>query len=292
MQYFTESDVRRLLPMNVAVEAMRSCFLALAHGEAQNQPRRRLFLKTGAVLHSLAGSFGNYFGTKIYSTHPKFGAHFTFLLYNAETGEPLAQFEANYLGQIRTGAASGLAVDLLAPKDVNVLAVIGSGFQAQSQLDAMRAVRSFKKIRVWSRHPEKSRAFADANGIEAVAKAAQAIQGADVITTATSSKDPVLESAWVNEHAVIAAMGSNQPQRRELPADLIHRAKILVVDHKEQAKLEAGDLIMADVDWTQVVELQAVQDAANGLAIFKSIGLGVEDVAAAAAVYERATLGP
>jgi len=164
MRYFTEDDVRRLLPMDVAVEAMRSCFSALGCGEAQNQPRRRLFLKTGAVLHSLAGAFGKYFGTKIYSTHPKFGAHFTFLLYAAETGEPLAQFEANYLGQIRTGAASGLAVGLLAPKDAHVLAVIGSGFQAQSQLDAMRAVRSFKKIRVWSRNPDRSWAFAEANG--------------------------------------------------------------------------------------------------------------------------------
>ncbi len=140
--------------------------------------------------------------------------------------------------------------------------------------------------------PIKRRAFAEANGIEAVATAEQAVRGADVITTATSSKDPVLESAWVEEHAVIAAMGSNQPQRRELPADLIHRAKMVVVDDKEQAKIEAGDLIMADVDWNQVVELSAIRGAASGLAIFKSIGLGVEDVAAAAAVYERASIIP
>jgi alanine dehydrogenase len=288
MRAFTEDDVRRLLPMDVAVEAMRSCFSALGRGEAQNQPRRRLFLKSGAVLHSLAGAFGGYFGTKIYSTHPKFGAHFTFLLYDAETGRPLAQFEANNLGQIRTGAACGLAVDLLAGKDAGVLAIIGSGFQAQSQLDAMRAVRSFKKIRVWSRDPEKRQAFANANGTDAVATAEQAVRGADVIITATSSKDPVLESAWVADHTVIAAMGSNYAQRRELPSDLIHRAKILVVDEKEQARTEAGDLILADVDWNRVVELSAVKDRAAGLAVFKSIGLGVEDVAAAAAVYERA----
>jgi ornithine cyclodeaminase len=94
----------------------------------------------------------------------------------------------------------------------------------------------------------------------------------------------------VEDHAVISAMGSNQPQRRELPADLIRRAKVLVVDNKEQARIEAGDLIMAEVDWDQVVELSAVRGPASGLAIFKSIGLGVEDVAAGAAVYERSTL--
>ena len=129
-------------------------------------------------------------------------------------------------------------------------------------------------------------------GSEPAATAEQAVRGADVIATATSSKDPVLDSAWVEDHAVIAAMGSNRAQRRELPTDLIHRAKLLVVDDKEQAKIEAGDLLLADVDWTRVTELSAVRSPAGGLAIFKSIGLGVEDVAAAAAVYERAILAP
>jgi ornithine cyclodeaminase/alanine dehydrogenase-like protein (mu-crystallin family) len=112
MMHFTEEDVRGLLPMNEAIRYMREVFLALAKGEAQNQPRRRLALPSGSMLHSMAGSFGKYFGTKIYSTNPKHGAWFTFILYDAETAKPLAQFEANYLGQIRTGAASGVATDL------------------------------------------------------------------------------------------------------------------------------------------------------------------------------------
>src|SRR5277367_2439891 len=100
---------------------MRSAFEALAQGKAVNQPRRRLILDTGAMLHSMAGSYQNYFGTKIYSAHPRYGAHFFFLLFDAQTANPLAQIEANHLGQIRTGAASGFATDLLADPNADTL---------------------------------------------------------------------------------------------------------------------------------------------------------------------------
>jgi len=141
MLYLSEEDVRELLPMRDAIGRMRSAFLALARGLAINQPRRRLILDTGAVLNSMAGSFGPYFGTKFYSTHPKYGAHFYFVLYDAPTGQPLAWMEANHLGQIRTGAASGYATDLLANPEADTLGVIGSGFQARTQIEAIRAVR-------------------------------------------------------------------------------------------------------------------------------------------------------
>ena len=141
--------------MDEAIRCMREVFTALARGEAQNQPRRRLSLPTGSMLHSMAGSFGKYFGTKVYSTNPKYGAWFTFLLYDAETAKPLAEFEANYLGQIRTGAASGLAVDLLTHPTAGKVGIIGSGFQAQTQLAAVRAVREVRSVKVWSRKEEK-----------------------------------------------------------------------------------------------------------------------------------------
>src|SRR5439155_12838792 len=112
----------------------------LASGEAQNHPRRRLVLPTQATLHYMVGADDKYFGGKIYSTHARHGAHFFFLLFRAEDARPLAIFEANYLGQIRTGAASGLATDLLARQDASSVAIIGSGFQGRSQLEAMRAV--------------------------------------------------------------------------------------------------------------------------------------------------------
>ncbi len=277
--------------MRDAVRLMRETFTALRDGSAINQPRRRLTLPTGAVLHSLAGAWGNYFGTKVYATHPKYGAHFYFLLFEAETAKPLARFEANWLGQIRTGAASGYATDLLACPDAAILAVIGSGFQARSQVDAIREVRRLTNVRVFSRNDAKRRHFAAETGATAVATAEEAVRGADIVVTATFAKDPVLDAAWLAPGAHVNAVGSNNPQRRELPSELIARADLIAVDSIEQAKVESGDLLLAPVSWTdpRIVELAQVERRPPGdpLTIFKSNGLGVEDVAVAAFVYER-----
>jgi len=293
MLHFTEEDVQRMLPMDEAIRCMREVFTALGKGEAQNQPRRRLALPAGSMLHSMAGSFGNYFGTKIYSTNPKHGAWFTFLLYDAETAKPLAEFEANHLGQIRTGAASGLAVDLLTHPLSGKVGIIGSGFQAQTQLDAVRAVREIRSVKVWSRSEEKRYQFAAANNAVATKYAEEAIEEADIVITATSSKDPVLESDWVSRPVLVSAMGANHANRRELPSDLVRSADRIVVDSLEQARLEAGDLLLAldGRDWNKVTELATVVQhdgsPVTGLTIFKSVGLGVEDVAVAAYIYER-----
>jgi alanine dehydrogenase len=291
MLQITEDQVRELLPMRECVRLMRYVFKDLRSGAAQNQPRRRLILPTGSMLHSMAGSWGKYFGTKVYAANPKFGATFFFLLFDAETAKPLARFEANYLGQIRTGAASGYATDVLAAKDASTLAIIGSGFQARAQFDAVREVRTLKEVRVWSRNEEKRDEFAKSIGATAAATAELAVRGADIIATATSSKDPVIEAAWVSAGAHVNAMGSNWPTRRELPAELIMHADLIAVDSIEQAKIEAGDLLMAPVSWgdPRIVELAKIDGRPDGtpLTIFKSIGLGVEDVAAAAFVYEQ-----
>jgi alanine dehydrogenase len=291
MLHITEDQVRQLLPMRECVRLMRDVFKELRTGAALNQPRRRLNLPTGSTLHSLAGAWGKYFGTKIYSANAKYGATFFFFLFDAETARPLAQFEANYLGQIRTGAASGYATDVLAAPDASTLAIIGSGFQAQSQFEAIQAVRTLKEVRVWSRSKEKRENFARSIGAVTAASAEEAVRGADIIATATWAKDPVLESEWVAAGAHINAMGSNQAARRELPSDLIARADLIAVDSVEQAKIEAGDLLLAPVDWAdrRIIELQNIdaRPAGSPLTIFKSIGLGVEDVAAAAYVYEQ-----
>ena len=268
---------------------MRLAFESLAKGEAQNQPRRRLVLPTGSVLHSLAGAYGNYFGTKIYSTHPQHGAYFLFVLYDAKTANPLALMEANYLGQIRTGAASGYATDLMANPVARVLGIIGSGFQAHTQLEAMRAVRPIAEARVWSRNPEKRRKFAQELGVTESATAEDAVRGADIIVTATNAKDPVVEDGWIGPGVHVNAMGSNIASRRELPAGLIRRANMIAVDALDQARIEAGELILAD-HWANVVELKDLRrtyDPAR-ITIFKSIGLGLEDVAAGGFVYEAA----
>ncbi len=293
MLYLHEEDVRAFLSMQECIGVMRSAFEALAQGRAINQPRRRLILDTGATLHSMAGSYLNYFGTKFYSTHPKYGAHFYFVLYDAQTAEPLAWMEANYLGQIRTGAASGYATDLLANPEAETLGVIGSGFQARSQLEAIRAVRRIKSVRVWSRNEEKRRKFADECGAQAVSTAEEAVRGAQIVSTATNAQDPVLEDSWIAPGTMINAMGSNASRKRELPGELVRSAALVAVDSLEQAKLEAGDVILAD-SWANVVELKDVQRHfdANRITIFKSLGIGVEDVAAAAFVYEKARATP
>ena len=303
MLFLTESDVLQLLPMREAVRLVREAFNGLATGEAQNQPRRRLALPTGAMLHYMAGAGGKYFGAKVYSTHPVHGAHFIFLLYRAEDAQLLAVIQANHLGQIRTGAASGVATDAMAEPEANVAGMIGTGFQARTQLEAMLAVRPVKFARVWSRSAERRSAFAAACArefgiaVEAAASAREAVSGASIVITATNSREPVLESSWISANTHINAVGSNQAKRRELPADLIRRADLIAVDSLEQARMESGDLLMAldESDGSRVVELQEVVAGRRGvprrlgqITVFKSNGLAVEDVVCAGFVYEQA----
>lgn len=287
----TEEQVRALLPMADCIARLRECFRDLAAGTAQNQVRRRLRLPSGAMLHSLAGAWGGYFGTKVYSTHPQHGAHFTMLLYDAATAEPLAQFEANWLGQIRTGAASGLATDLLAREDARTLLLIGSGFQAEGQLAAVRAVRPLQRVLVWGRYRDRANSFAQRHDAEVATRLEDALAQADIVVTATSAKEPVFTAAAVRPGTHCNAVGSNHPQRRELPAELVRSATI-VVDSLEAARTEAGDLLLpwGNGEWpASVRELQTFpgRTAAAEVTVFKSVGLGVEDVAAAALVYER-----
>lgn len=297
MLYLTEAEVVRFLPMRDCIGLMRTAFQRLATGEALNQPRRRLVLPGRSVLHYMAGSDGPYFGAKVYSTNPGHRPHFLFLLYRAADAELLAVVEANHLGQIRTGAASGFATSLLARPESRILAVIGSGFQARTQLDAVRiAMPGIDCVRVWSRSPAKRDGFAREYGADPAASAEEAVRGADIVVTATSSGEPVLDDAWVGQGAHVNAIGSNQARRRELPAELVRRADVIVVDSVEQSRMESGDLLQAltDEDWRRVVELKDVASGRCGrkrpedITIFKSNGLAVEDVIAAGMVYERA----
>ena len=299
MLYLTEQNVRDLLPLPICIDLLQTAFQRLASGEAINQPRRRLILPTGSVLHYMAAGDGQYYGAKIYATNPRYGAHFLFLLYRAADAEPLAILEANHLGQIRTGAASGLATKFMAPVDAQTLAIIGSGFQARTQLEAMRAVRKFDDVRVWSRDPAKRAAFAAETNTRAVETAEEAVRGAQIVVTATNAKEPVLSSDWIAPGAHINVMGSNQANRREIPAELVHRADLIAVDSVEQARMESGDLLMAldEKDWSspRITELKNVvaagvsaRTAPDRITLFKSVGLAVEDVIAAGFVYEKA----
>lgn len=299
MLYLTEQDVLRLLDMPRAISLMRDAFSGLAAGRVVNHPRRRLILPTGSVLHYMAAGNQTYYGAKVYSSNAKTGAHFLFLLYRSDDATPLAILEANHLGQIRTGAASGYATDVMARPDAHALAVIGSGFQAETQVAAVAAVRQLTEIRVWSRKADRREAFAaklrdkGLPGVTVAESAESAVRHADILITATNAKDPVFDAAWVAPGTHINAAGSNQAKRRELPPEILCRAAVIAVDSKEQAEMESGDLLLAREEgkWNgeNLVELQNVTGRrdANSITIFKSNGLAIEDVVAAGWVYEQ-----
>jgi ornithine cyclodeaminase/alanine dehydrogenase-like protein (mu-crystallin family) len=209
--------------------------------------------------------------------------------------------EANYLGQIRTGAVSGMATRYMARPDADTLGIIGSGFQARSQLSAMLAERAFRRIRVWSRDAGRRNDFAAEcsatfeTQVEAVDTAEEAAGGAGIVVTATNAKDPVLEADWIEPGTHINAMGSNQAKRRELPTGLVRRADWIAVDSIEQARMESGDLLLAlDENGWKDPKLVELKDLAAGglkrrpsdITIFKSNGLAVEDVICAGYIYE------
>lgn len=294
MLRITESDVTRLLPMRACIDQMRLAFEAIRDGKTLNQPRRRLILPSGSVLHQMAGSWGKYFATKIYSSNIRHGGlHEMFvLLYDAETGKPLAFIEALQLSLIRTGAASGYAAELLSNPDADTLAIIGSGAQARTQVEAIRAARPIKEVRVWSRNPDNARKFAADLNCTATETAEAAVRGAHIVVTATTAKDPLIAADWIEPGTFIAAMGSNIANRRELPGNLIKSAGLIAVDDMEQARIEAGDLLLAysgTEHWKNVEELQNVTPGYDPtrITIFESLGIAVEDAAAAAYVYER-----
>lgn len=296
MLFFDEAAVRRLLPMGKAVELLRSMFDDLAAGKAQNQPRRRLTTHSNTTLHSMAGAWGSYVGTKVYSTNPKHGAWFLFWLLDAETGRPLALFEANTLGQLRTGAASGVATALLSRKDSAVVGIIGSGFQARAQLEAMLAVRDVKEVRIWSRNRVKCDIFAaecaHLASICVTKSPSEVLFGADIVVTATSSKNPVFDAADISEGTHINVMGSNHPARREVSAETLVRCSRIVADSVEACRIEAGDLLLGldEQGWARVEDLAGAhaRENAHEITLFKSVGLGLEDVAVAGYIYEQA----
>jgi alanine dehydrogenase len=304
--YISEEEVLACLAMPKAVALVEEAFRGLDEGTVVNHPRRRVILPTGSVLHYMAAGTPDYFGLKAYSVNAKTGAHFEVLLYRSGDGMPLATLEANHLGQIRTGAASGVATKYLAREDAGVAGIIGSGFQAHTQLEAVAAVRELREVRVWSRKKDKREEFARRSArdfklnVRAVESARDCVEGADIVVTATSSKEPVLEAAWISAGAHINAAGSNWAERRELPTELVlDRAAVIAVDSVEVGKIESGDLLIPmrerNLGELPAVELSGIvaarirgRSSPDQITIFKSNGLAAEDIAVGGFVYEEA----
>lgn len=306
--FLGEGEVRQLLPMRECVDVLEQAFSHLAEGLGENVPRSRIRMP-GGFLHFMAaasiapGMSG--FGYKAYSTFPRGESKFLMMLYDAETGGLLSVLEAGSLGQIRTGAASGLATKTMARTDASTVGIIGTGFQARSQLEAVCAVRFVKRAKAYSRTQEKREAFASRMGerlnvdVVAVDSAEECIRGSDIAVTITGSREPVLKGEWLDDGAHINAAGGNHWIRRELDEQAVTMSRVVVVDDLEQAKVECGDLIWPAergvFRWSMahtLAELVSGKIAGRpddeAVTLFESQGVAIEDVAAALHVYHKA----
>ncbi|MGA2720438.1 MAG: ornithine cyclodeaminase family protein, partial [Candidatus Acidiferrales bacterium] len=248
----TEADVKALLTMPLALEAVETSFQRLADGQAVLQYRQRLHVPGKGVLNHMAAAdlVTGYMGLKIYSIS-RSGARFVVTLFSADSGELVALIEADTLGQMRTAAASGVATRLMAREDARVAAIIGTGLQARTQIEALAAVRKLDSIRAFGRDAGRRETFAREMSarlgvpLTPVSSAEEAVRGAGIVTTCTSSKVPVLEGRWLEPGMHLNAVGVNQAQKRELDTDAVLRCGLIAADSREQSKIESGDLIQA-----------------------------------------------
>jgi ornithine cyclodeaminase/alanine dehydrogenase-like protein (mu-crystallin family) len=303
--YLTEADVGRVLTMDLALDAVSASFRKLALEEAENVPRRRCQtdLVMLHVLPAAAKTLG-VIGFKAYTTS-KQGARFHVTLYDSKSGAMTALIEADLLGQYRTGAASGVATKRLARPDAATVGCIGCGKQARTQLLAVCRVRAIKRIHVHGRDAVRRSEFAArmtgecSVEVVAVEKPEDAVRGLDIIITATNAREPVLLGEWIGEGQHLNVIGSNFLAKSEVDVEAFRRATLTVVDSKEQAKLEAGDFVKAldagVLRWADVQELAPLlvgrypgRQSPQDVTVFKSLGLGIEDIALGARVVELA----
>ena len=305
--FLTEREVVELLPMNECIDVLEEAFAHAGAGQVEIKPRSRIRMPNG-FFHFMAASDAEHkvFGYKAY---PSFagpgGSKFMIMLYDFESGQLLACIEAGRLGQIRTGAASGLATKYMAKENASTVAVFGSGFQARTQLEAVCVARNITRAKVFSRRQERREEFANLMSerlsleVTAVDSPKDCIADADVVVTITSARDPVFEGAGLAPGAHVNAAGGNHWQRREVDEDTVTRADVIVVDDVDQAKTECGDLLWLEARgsfrWDMAHELQEVvggrvkgRPSAQSITLFESMGVALEDIAAAQLVYNKA----
>ena len=297
--YLTENDVAELLPSADAVEVIEACFRRMASGSVENRPRYRLDLEGGALAVMAAADLElGFAGAKVYAGF-RDGARFVVLLFRADSPELVAVLEADKLGQLRTGAASGVAARHLARDGARSLGIIGCGWQAESQLAAIRAaLPDLEQVVAYCRTEERLRTFCEEHDAEP-GESHQDPAACDVVVTVTGSPDPVLRGEWLRPGALVCAVGANDGRRRELDNVVLERAAFVCCDSREDARLESADLIepvgSGVLDWLEVHELQEVvageiagRQSAEDIVVFKSNGIAAWDVAVAVAVVERA----
>lgn len=302
--YLSETEVERLLPMPDAIGAVEEAFVALAQKVAVNRPRQRVRMR-GGVLHVMPAAWESrgYFGFKAYSSFGE--TRFWFWLFETKSGALVSIMSADRLGQRRTGAASGVATKYMARVDAATAGILGSGWQAESQLEAICAVRPLRDIRCYSRDRQHRDTFSERMSerlgvrVMPVAAPEDAAHGCDIVITATGTREPVLRGEWIEPGTHVNAIGANWAHKSEIDGSVVTRSAVVAVDSIEQARTEAGDLIIPAEkgiwQWENAHELGEIvsgkvagRTAASDITLFKSCGIALEDVAVAALVYERA----
>lgn len=296
MLYLDEKQVRQHLRMGELIPAMEKALIDFSAGNVV-QPARSVITvdPPGGFFGMMPALTPDGLGIKIvtfYASNADRGlpTHMAMIfLVDPETGTPAAVMDGRLITEMRTAAVSAAATKLLAPRDAKVLAILGSGVQARSHVEALRLVRNFEEVRVWSRTATHAERFA--NEISAKAMAAElAVRDADVVVTATNSKTPVLKGSWLKPGCHVNAVGACRPDWRELDDDVM--ANVVFVDSREAAMKESGDIILSGTKiYAELGEALAgkVPPRANETTIFKSLGMAVEDIAASLLVYRLAT---
>jgi ornithine cyclodeaminase/alanine dehydrogenase-like protein (mu-crystallin family) len=293
--FFNEEQVHQHLRIAELIPAMEKALIDFSEGKV-TQPVRSVINvdPPGGFLGLMPAHTADGLGLKAVTFYPSnaergIPTHMaTIFLMDPETGTPLAIMDGRLITEMRTAAVSAAATKLLASPDAKILAILGSGVQARSHVEALRCVRNFQEIRVWSLTPERAQRFAREIGGTAVS-AAEAVRGADVIVTATNSKTPVLKGAWLKPGCHVNAIGACRPDWRELD-DAALKGSVVFVDSREGAMKESGDVILSDAKiYAELGEALAVKvpSRANETTIFKSLGMAVEDIAAAMLVYRK-----
>ena len=292
MNYLDETKVRRLLRIEELIAAMRQVLAEFSAGKWK-QPLRGVLGQHGGFFGVMPAS-GSAMGIKMVTFYPnnagtELPTHMAVIaLFDPKTGEPLALMDGRYITEMRTAAVSAVATDALASKDAKVLTLLGAGVQAHAHLEVLPHVRQFEEVRIWNHYPEKARAFAEKHGLKAM-ELEEAVRGADVVVTATSAREPILKGEWLKPGAHVNAVGASRPDWRELDDDAMRN--VVIVDSYEGARNEAGDVILSGA--TPFAELGEILNGTKRVepgatTIFKSLGMAVEDVAAAKLVYDAA----
>jgi alanine dehydrogenase len=297
--YLNEDEVGELLSPREALDAIEACFIRLARGAVDNRPRTRIPVEDGVFAYMAAADRElGLAGLKTYAWLPD-GTPFVVLLFDLSAANLAAVIEADKLGQLRTGAASGVAATFLAKTGARTLGVIGCGWQAESQVACIReAVPTIERVVVYCRSEERLEDFCGRVGAEAGESHRDAGEQ-DIVVTVTTSKDPVLRGEWLQPGALVCAVGANDSNARELDNAVLERSTFVCCDSREQAKLESGDLIEPVVqgllDWLEVHELKDVvagevrgRESDEDIVVFKSNGIAAWDIAAGAAVLALA----